>query len=336
MVEAIGVFCLVLVILSVVFSKKSLKDWGPLAIGTTFVFMVMVGGPLTGGCFNPARWFGAALVGNAWGGPGPTWSARSSARCSPRRLELRARGRRTGSDRAAASGSSRRPRPAAPQKPEPQLSSRTRRARLGACSSFEPRAPGHLLAELHALPLAHLPVLLQVLRLRDAPGPRPRAGRGRTPARRGAANATPRSCWSSPGEQPEVNPVVAARLAEWGHEDFTSYVVWACERALERGMLPHTNIGVLEQRGPGRLREVTASQGLMLESISERLMETVHAGSPTKHPGQAPGDDRSCRRAEDPLHQRHPGRHRRDRGGAGRIAGSSGGRCTSATAISRR
>ena len=35
-----------------------------------------------------------------------------------------------------------------------------------------------------------------------------------------------------------------------------------------------------------RLREVTASQGLMLESISERLMETVHAGSPTKHPAQ--------------------------------------------------
>ena len=29
---------------------------------------------------------------------------------------------------------------------------------------------------------------------------------------------------------------------------------------------------------------MTASQGLMLESISERLMETVHAGSPTKHP----------------------------------------------------
>jgi len=86
------------------------------------------------------------------------------------------------------------------------------------------------------------------------------------------------------GERPEVNPVVAARLAEWGHEDFTSYVVWACERALERGMLPHTNLGVLDKRDLARLREVTASQGLMLESISERLMETVHAGSPTKHP----------------------------------------------------
>jgi len=86
------------------------------------------------------------------------------------------------------------------------------------------------------------------------------------------------------GERPEVNPVVAERLKTWGHEDFTSYVVWACERALERGMLPHTNIGVLDKADLARLREVTASQGLMLESISERLMETVHAGSPTKHP----------------------------------------------------
>ena len=86
------------------------------------------------------------------------------------------------------------------------------------------------------------------------------------------------------GERPEVNPEVAARLAEWGHDDFTSYVVWACERALERGMLPHTNLGVLDREDLSRLREVTASQGLMLESISERLMETVHAGSPTKHP----------------------------------------------------
>jgi FO synthase len=86
------------------------------------------------------------------------------------------------------------------------------------------------------------------------------------------------------GERPEVNPVVAERLAAWGHEDFTSYVVWACERALERGMLPHTNLGVLSKEDLARLREVTASQGLMLESVDERLMETVHAGSPTKHP----------------------------------------------------
>src|SRR5215212_3639895 len=88
------------------------------------------------------------------------------------------------------------------------------------------------------------------------------------------------------GERPEVNPDVAARLREHGHRDFTSYVAWTCERALERGMLPHTNLGVLSRRDLSRLREVTASQGLMLESISERLMETVHAGSPTKHPAE--------------------------------------------------
>jgi len=88
------------------------------------------------------------------------------------------------------------------------------------------------------------------------------------------------------GERPEVNPEVAAKLSEWGHADFTSYVAWACERALERGILPHTNIGVLSHDDLARLREVTASQGLMLESSSERLMDTVHAGSPTKHPAK--------------------------------------------------
>src|SRR5262245_46925424 len=42
------------------------------------------------------------------------------------------------------------------------------------------------------------------------------------------------------GERPEVNAEVAALLALWGHDDFVSYVVWTCERALERGLLPHT------------------------------------------------------------------------------------------------
>jgi FO synthase len=84
------------------------------------------------------------------------------------------------------------------------------------------------------------------------------------------------------GELPEVNPQVAARLAEYGHDDFTSYVAWACERGLERGLLPHTNIGVLDRADLARLREVTASQGLMLESVNPDLV--VHQGSPTKDP----------------------------------------------------
>src|SRR5215212_10958724 len=86
------------------------------------------------------------------------------------------------------------------------------------------------------------------------------------------------------GERPEVNPDVAARLHEHGHRDFTSYVAWTCERALERGMLPHTNLGVLSREDLARLREVTASQGLMLESVNPDLV--VHQGSPTKHPAR--------------------------------------------------
>jgi FO synthase len=88
------------------------------------------------------------------------------------------------------------------------------------------------------------------------------------------------------GEKPEHNAEVARRLSDYGHEDFTSYAAWACEQGLERGLLPHTNLGTLSRDDLSRLRGVTASQGLMLESISERLMETVHAGSPTKHPAR--------------------------------------------------
>ena len=63
------------------------------------------------------------------------------------------------------------------------------------------------------------------------------------------------------GELPEVNPDVRERLNSYGHEDFTGYVVWACERALERGLLPHTNLGVLSREDLARLREVTRLSG---------------------------------------------------------------------------
>jgi FO synthase len=98
------------------------------------------------------------------------------------------------------------------------------------------------------------------------------------------------------GERPEVNPEVADRLRSYGFDDFVGYVVWVCERALERGLLPHTNLGVLSAEDLKRLRAVTASQGLMLESINPTLV--AHQGSPTKDPARrlecirAAGDSR--------------------------------------------
>ena len=105
------------------------------------------------------------------------------------------------------------------------------------------------------------------------------------------------------------HPGVRRRLAELGFDDFTAYVA-ACERALERGLLPHTNLGVLSREDLARLREVTASQGLMLESVDL----VAHQGSPTKHPAERLGD-RGGGGAADPVHERDPRRHRRVRGG---------------------
>jgi FO synthase len=84
------------------------------------------------------------------------------------------------------------------------------------------------------------------------------------------------------GDDPGHHPGVRARLSELGHEDFVGYVVWACERALERGLLPHTNLGALSREDLARLRQVTASQGVMLESMRADLL--AHQGSPTKDP----------------------------------------------------
>jgi FO synthase len=86
------------------------------------------------------------------------------------------------------------------------------------------------------------------------------------------------------GEAPDHHPGVRAKLAELGFGDFVDYVVWACGEALDRGLLPHTNLGVLARDDLARLREVTASQGLMLESVDPDLV--AHQGSPTKHPAE--------------------------------------------------
>jgi len=63
MIEALGTFLLVTAVLALALNPD-IRRWAPLAIGATLGFLVMVFGPLDGGSFNPARWFGPALVGN--------------------------------------------------------------------------------------------------------------------------------------------------------------------------------------------------------------------------------------------------------------------------------
>ena len=78
-------------------------------------------------------------------------------------------------------------------------------------------------------------------------------------------------------------PAVQDRLDALGFEDFVAYVVWACERGAGARRCSRTRTSACSTATDlARLREVTASQGLMLESTNPDLV--AHQGSPTKHP----------------------------------------------------
>ena len=66
-----GASSVVLAVVAVALNAKAWREWAPLTIGLIFTAAVMVFGPLTGACFNPARWFGPALVSGEWGGVWP-------------------------------------------------------------------------------------------------------------------------------------------------------------------------------------------------------------------------------------------------------------------------
>ena len=72
-VEALGAFLLVLAVCAVAFNPRARQEWAPFVIGTTLGFAVMIFGPLTGGSFNPARWFGPALIGDSFGSFSDFW-----------------------------------------------------------------------------------------------------------------------------------------------------------------------------------------------------------------------------------------------------------------------
>lgn len=89
------------------------------------------------------------------------------------------------------------------------------------------------------------------------------------------------------GDRPEsVFPSYRARLAGWGFDSTVAYLAWACRAALDAGLLPHTNAGILTRDELAVLRPVNASLGLMLEATSERLCGRggPHHRAPDKRP----------------------------------------------------
>lgn len=90
------------------------------------------------------------------------------------------------------------------------------------------------------------------------------------------------------GERPEdIYDFVRDDLARYGHTTTSSYLREMCELVLrETGLQPHVNQGLMEPGEIASLREVSASMGMMLETVSLRLHEKgmAHWNCPGKIP----------------------------------------------------
>jgi FO synthase len=90
------------------------------------------------------------------------------------------------------------------------------------------------------------------------------------------------------GDKPELRYRIAREeLAALGHETTISYLAEMARAVYEEtGLLPHANPGVMTREEMALLRTCSVSQGIMLESVSDRLCEPgmPHFGSPDKVP----------------------------------------------------
>lgn len=85
---------------------------------------------------------------------------------------------------------------------------------------------------------------------------------------------------------PGTFPALHRLLGQWGFSSIVDYLVGAGKVALEKGILPHTNAGILTGVEMLRLRSVNVSLGLMLETTSDRLCQPgmPHHKAPDKRP----------------------------------------------------
>ena len=88
------------------------------------------------------------------------------------------------------------------------------------------------------------------------------------------------------GDKPEMRYQKCRKeLQELGHESTITYLAEISKMVLEStSLLPHINARVMSVSELAKLKEVSVSQGLMLESISNRLLKkgAAHYGSPDK------------------------------------------------------
>ena len=92
------------------------------------------------------------------------------------------------------------------------------------------------------------------------------------------------------GEKPERRyPQVKQSLANMGYSSMVDYLVDSCQMVIDQSqLLPHVNAGTLTLDEIRRLKPVSASMGMMLETVSKRLLVkgNVHYACPDKVPVQ--------------------------------------------------
>ncbi len=88
------------------------------------------------------------------------------------------------------------------------------------------------------------------------------------------------------GERPELRyPQAADWLAERGYASTVEYLAAMCKLVLdETGLLPHANAGALYADELAKLRAVSPSQGMMLETLRDDL--DAHFNAPDKEPAR--------------------------------------------------
>ncbi len=99
------------------------------------------------------------------------------------------------------------------------------------------------------------------------------------------------------GERAEEVSGYGAMLEELGYSSTLEYVLFLCETAIDIGILPHTNAGIMTRPELKALKPLNASMGLMLEStavldahencpgkVPERRLETIREAGRLKIP----------------------------------------------------
>lgn len=117
------------------------------------------------------------------------------------------------------------------------------------------------------------------------------------------------------GDKPELRYQAAREaLTKLGYDTTLAYLEAMAALVLkETGLLPHLNPGLMDEAWLKRLREVSVSQGIMLETASARLSERggPHFGSPDKEfTGRAARNTGSGRPRQGAVYHGHFDRHR--------------------------